>query len=176
LQPNSVKEPLINPERTDPTQAPTGVVRPVAIFLFFIAGCFVLGMAGLQLQSAQTDLGLLCLDVSLIWVVVFTGMMISSARHEMNMREEVSWLASHDPLTGLENRHVFMERLEATLQRVGEEANHLLVFLDMDRFKDLNDAEGIGQVIRCCAKSVHCWAGKSARQTRWRAWVVMSLR
>jgi diguanylate cyclase (GGDEF)-like protein len=90
----------------------------------------------------QTNLGILYLDVSLIWVVVFTGMMISSARHEMNMREEASGLASHDPLTGLGNRNVFMDRLETTLQRVSEEANHVLVFLDLDRFKRLNDAEG----------------------------------
>ncbi len=103
----------------------------------------LLSAAWLPAESlAQTDLGILYLDVSLIWVVVFTGMMTSSARHEMNMREEASWLASHDPLTGLGNRHVFMERLETTLQRVGEEANHVLVFMDLDRFKDLNDAEG----------------------------------
>ena len=76
-------------------------------------------------------------------MVAFTGMIISSARHEMRAREEVSWLANHDPLTRLLNRHAFMERLESVLTRLAPHAEgHVLMYLDLDRFKDLNDAEG----------------------------------
>lgn len=92
---------------------------------------------------AQTELGVLYVDVSLLWVVVFTGMVTSSARREMRAREEVSWLANHDPLTRLLNRYAFMERLEQVLARFdGASSMHALMFLDLDRFKDLNDAEG----------------------------------
>ncbi len=92
---------------------------------------------------AQTELGILYLDVSLLWVVVFTGMITSSARQEVRVREEVSWLANHDPLTRLANRHALMDTLEQLLQRDAAGASgHVLMFLDLDRFKDLNDAEG----------------------------------
>ena len=92
---------------------------------------------------AQTDLGILCLDISLLWVVVFTGMVVSSARREMQAREQVSWLANHDVLTRLLNRHVFMERLENALsRRAGDDGSYVLVYLDLDHFKALNDAEG----------------------------------
>ncbi len=92
---------------------------------------------------AQTKLGIIYLDISLLWVVTFTGMIVSSARQEMNAREHVTWLARHDPLTRLVNRHAFMERLEKILPRVKQKrASCILLFLDLDRFKDLNDAEG----------------------------------
>lgn len=118
-------------------QVPVTVLGVVAI------GIMLLSAAWLPEESlAQTELGILYLDVSLLWVVVFTGMMISSARHEMYIREQVSWLANHDPLTRLVNRHAFMNRLEEVLRRARPERGHVLLFLDLDRFKDLNDAEG----------------------------------
>jgi len=92
---------------------------------------------------AQTDLGIIYLDVGLVWVVTFTGMVISSARQEMRAREEVSWLASHDPLTRLLNRNAFMDQLEQVLLRHGQKGgDHVLMYIDLDRFKALNDAEG----------------------------------
>ncbi|MGB5251955.1 MAG: diguanylate cyclase [Sedimenticolaceae bacterium] len=91
---------------------------------------------------AQTELGILYLDVSLLWVVVFTGMIISSARQEMQAHEQAAWLATHDPLTRLFNRYAFMERLKALLSGQPEELSRVLLLLDLDRFKDLNDAEG----------------------------------
>lgn len=92
---------------------------------------------------AQTDLGVLYLNVSLLWVVVFTGMVTSSARREVRAREEVSWLARHDPLTRLLNRHAFMDQLEKVLaSRDADSPATVLAYLDLDRFKDLNDAEG----------------------------------
>ena len=101
----------------------------------------LLSAAWLPAESlAQTELGILYLDVGLLWVVTFTGMVISSAHQERHAREQVSWLANHDPLTGLLNRHAFMERLETVLAE--GPAGRVLLFLDLDRFKDLNDAEG----------------------------------
>jgi diguanylate cyclase (GGDEF)-like protein len=48
----------------------------------------------------------------------------------------------HDPLTRLINRYAFMERLEALLSGPPDEVSRVLLLLDLDRFKDLNDAEG----------------------------------
>lgn len=53
--------------------------------------------------------------------------------------------ASHDPLTGLVNRSEFEQRLNRVLAGMhsGEkEKEHALCFLDLDHFKDINDAYG----------------------------------
>ena len=117
---------------------------PVLVLGVLAMSVMLLSAAWLPPESlAQTDLGILYLDVSLLWVVVFTGMMISSARQEMYAREQVSWLVRHDPLTRLLNRPAFMERLEQALSGLSQSAaSHVLLLLDLDRFKELNDAEG----------------------------------
>ncbi|MGD9982475.1 MAG: putative bifunctional diguanylate cyclase/phosphodiesterase [Hyphomonadaceae bacterium] len=52
-------------------------------------------------------------------------------------------LARHDPLTGLANRRHFLEELERRLSLVGQEENAFaLMFVDLDRFKPINDVHG----------------------------------
>jgi diguanylate cyclase (GGDEF)-like protein/PAS domain S-box-containing protein len=52
--------------------------------------------------------------------------------------------AMHDPLTGLPNRHLFMERLGGALMRYHRRESSLfaVLFLDLDRFKVVNDSLG----------------------------------
>ncbi|HEX2078393.1 MAG TPA: EAL domain-containing protein [Longimicrobium sp.] len=52
--------------------------------------------------------------------------------------------AMHDPLTGLPNRHLFMERLGHALLRYHRRETGLfaVLFLDLDRFKVVNDSLG----------------------------------
>lgn len=51
--------------------------------------------------------------------------------------------ASHDPLTGLVNRPEFERRLEAAVGRAQHEGcTHTLMFMDLDRFKAVNDTCG----------------------------------
>jgi diguanylate cyclase (GGDEF)-like protein/PAS domain S-box-containing protein len=53
------------------------------------------------------------------------------------------FLANHDPLTGLPNRLMFNERLQQALanaQRTGDQVG--VLFVDLDRFKNVNDTLG----------------------------------
>ena len=65
-----------------------------------------------------------------------------SRRKAMEM--ELAEAARNDKLTGLPNRRVFMERLERAVrrQRNGELPLFALLFLDFDRFKQVNDTLG----------------------------------
>lgn len=57
--------------------------------------------------------------------------------------ESLSYLAFHDNLTGLPNRASFLERATRIVQSAGESGESAaLLFLDCDRFKEVNDALG----------------------------------
>jgi diguanylate cyclase (GGDEF)-like protein len=66
---------------------------------------------------------------------------------EINEREaaeaRAQTLARHDPLTGLANRRHFLEELDRRLRLIGPETSAFaLMFIDLDRFKPINDVHG----------------------------------
>jgi diguanylate cyclase (GGDEF)-like protein len=65
---------------------------------------------------------------------------LARLRSEERMRHE----ALHDPLTGLANRTLLRDRLEHALARSEREEDALtgVLFVDLDNFKHVNDAEG----------------------------------
>ncbi len=59
------------------------------------------------------------------------------------LTKRMSYQATHDALTGLINRREFERRLEEALQSVREQnVTHVLCYLDLDRFKPVNDSCG----------------------------------
>lgn len=58
---------------------------------------------------------------------------------ERRTRQELAYLAEHDPLTGIANRRRFTTRLAECLQ---EDRGPALLLVDVDHFKDINDIRG----------------------------------
>ncbi len=68
---------------------------------------------------------------------------IRDTSHEYELNARLSYQASHDDLTGLLNRSAFEQRVRAVLsQQDASDAIHALVFVDLDRFKLINDTYG----------------------------------
>ena len=60
-----------------------------------------------------------------------------------SQQEQIHYMAYHDPLTGLPNRALFKDRLQHAVNYV--ERNGLsigILFIDLDRFKNINDSLG----------------------------------
>lgn len=59
------------------------------------------------------------------------------------LQDQMEHMARHDHLTGLPNRALFLDRLEqAVVQAKRRSAGFAVLFLDLDRFKAVNDTHG----------------------------------
>jgi diguanylate cyclase (GGDEF)-like protein len=70
------------------------------------------------------------------------GDQASTALQRARLLETVRHQATHDALTGLPNRVLFLDRLKAALAESGPGAHLGVLFCDLDRFKQVNDTLG----------------------------------
>jgi len=69
----------------------------------------------------------------------------SEINERKKLEEELMHLALHDPMTGLPNRNLFLDRLGQAFERARQrkrEQSLAIIFLDLDRFKQINDSLG----------------------------------
>jgi len=60
-----------------------------------------------------------------------------------SLSEQLKFQASHDALTGLNNRRAFEQHLSRLIESArGESAEHALCYIDLDQFKVVNDTSG----------------------------------
>jgi len=83
--------------------------------------------------------------------------------------ERIALLAYHDPLTGLLNRHSFKEHLDQAVNQARRNGHYVsTLFLDLDRFKRINDTlgynvgdlllQGVADRIQDCIRKGDCTA------------------
>ena len=64
-------------------------------------------------------------------------------RERLRFEKQISHLAYHDSLTGLGNRLLLREKLTTALERIqGQDSAVAVIFMDLDRFKNVNDTMG----------------------------------
>ncbi len=67
---------------------------------------------------------------------------VADVTDSSRMRDELKRRATFDELTGCHNRPSFMRALEANVADPQPDAERAVMFVDLDRFKDLNDRYG----------------------------------
>jgi diguanylate cyclase (GGDEF)-like protein/PAS domain S-box-containing protein len=73
----------------------------------------------------------------------FVSTQVAAAIERKQTHTRLQHLAQHDALTGLPNRELFHDRLQTALARARREHSRLaLLYIDLDRFKQVNDALG----------------------------------
>jgi diguanylate cyclase (GGDEF)-like protein/PAS domain S-box-containing protein len=83
--------------------------------------------------------------------------------------EEIRRLAFYDPLTGLPNRRMLMDRLKQAMAGAARSRQHgAVMFLDLDHFKQLNDTQGhdlgdlllqqVASRLNTCMREIDCVA------------------
>lgn len=75
--------------------------------------------------------------------IIGAVLVFQNVTHARNLQRELSYNASHDALTGLYNRLKFEQELDAAWQQAqAGTIQHALCFIDLDRFKVVNDSAG----------------------------------
>ncbi|MES2296589.1 MAG: diguanylate cyclase [Pseudomonadota bacterium] len=94
----------------------------------------------LAVSSAPGEAGYTSLDQDLL---VFVSAQVATAIQRKQLHTRLHFMAQHDELTHLPNRRLFHDRLKLALARAQRQKGRLaLLFIDLDRFKLVNDQYG----------------------------------
>ncbi|HET7359218.1 MAG TPA: diguanylate cyclase [Rhodanobacteraceae bacterium] len=133
---------------------------------YFLAGWTPLlvltAMTSAQVGGAFPRLGWLneaCIGAGAVEAVILSLGLADRALTMRRDRDRARQLADHDALTGLSNRRAWSEAAEARMAN-GRKAKRVLLFLDLDNFKTLNDQFGHAAGDQALLAVVHALRGE----------------
>jgi diguanylate cyclase (GGDEF)-like protein len=116
-----------------------GVGTSDVVAVPLLAGTTFLGVATAGWADGETPTHL---DGDVLARLRGVGDQAATALQKARLLATVSHQATHDALTGLPNRTLFLDRLVATIPTAAEGAHVAVLFCDLDRFKQVNDTLG----------------------------------
>lgn len=105
-------------------------------------------------------------EIRMIWdpyaAIVKASVLLYDIDGDKRRAIELKRLSETDSLTGLYNRGTLFRRMESTLRHSGSHVRHIMILIDLDHFKNLNDTFGhqygdkvlqrVASAIRSCCR------------------------
>ena len=133
---------------TDPQPVAFTWLGPVR--LAFLAAAMLTGPFLMLVVQADSEPGLQVVAagsaILSVLVLVRLAKLVRALAADVDQRSileaRLSYQANHDPLTGLANRRLFIDRVETALSARAQTGQPAVLYVDLDRFKDVNDELG----------------------------------
>ena len=168
-----------------PSRAPSAMGARLTTWTLVLLGGVYLADAAAMTWAARTDspppyLDLAPFNVLLVQMLLAFGMVLAAsedarrALHDTNAQladaqRRLKALAETDPLTGCFNRRVFRQLVD-DIRAEGTDARGVVVMMDMDGLKAINDQEGHGVgdgAIRAVADAIRARTRNTDLAVRW---------
>jgi diguanylate cyclase (GGDEF)-like protein len=122
-----------------PTPRPELGLHPARV-LFLGMSLWLIPVLTIATVGVKIDRSVVALLASAATTGAVLARFVFVVRDRDRMRQDLIHVASHDPLTGLANRRLFMDRLDSACADQGRKA--ALIFIDLDGLKGVNDSYG----------------------------------
>lgn len=130
---------IINEETRMPTENPVVSCLEQGKIVSLAKHTLLISCAGDEFGIEESAAPILTAQGDLLGAVL----VFHDVTEQRRLTCEMSYQASHDPLTGLLNRAAFETRLRGLLDKTHEDnSQHALMYIDLDEFKIVNDTCG----------------------------------